>query len=184
MNLGFKTQRTIYFILIGLILLNLPIHFFLVRPEVEADASEKSRIEAVGLELKRRASDLNALRAIENRIIDSRKAYNEFTQHYLFSKETGSSELLNELDQLCLQAGLTRNRSTFKHEDESQFGMRRVTLNLPIEGSYANIRKFLNTLEGHPRFIIVESMTLDSEREGTGLIRMEVKLLTLFGGHP
>ena len=134
------------------------------------------------LELKKRASDLNALRGIENKMMDSRKAYSEFTQHYLFSKETGSSELLNELDQLCNQAGLARNRSTFKHEDESQFGMRRVTLNLPIEGSYRNIRTFLNTLEGRPRFIIVESMTLDSEREGTGMIRMEMKLLTFFGG--
>ena len=100
----------------------------------------------------------------------------------IYSQKTGSSELLNELDQLCNQAGLARNRSTFKHEDESQFGMRRVTLNLPIEGGYTNIRKFLNTLEGRPRFIIVESMTLDSEREGTGMIRMEMKLLTLFGG--
>lgn len=182
MNLGSRTQRTTYFILIGLILLNLPIHFFLVRPEVEADASEKSRTEAVRLELKRRASDLNTLRGIENKMMDSRKAYNEFTQNYLFSRETGSSELLSELDQLCMQAGLARNRSTFKHEDEPQFGMRRVTLNLPIEGSYTNIRKFLNTLEGHSRFIIVESMNLDSEREGTGLIRMEMRLLTLFGG--
>ena len=182
MNLTSKTQQTIYFILIGLGLLNLPIHLFLVRPEVEADASEKTRIEAVRLKLKKQAFDLNALKGIENKMMDSRKAYSEFTQHYLFSKETGSSELLNELDQLCNQAGLARNRSTFKHEDESQFGMRRVTLNLPIEGGYTNIRKFLNTLEGRPRFIIVESMTLDSEREGTGMIRMEMKLLTLFGG--
>ena len=55
-------------------------------------------------------------------------------------------------------------------------------MTLPIEGTYTSIRKFLNILESRPKFIIVDSMALDSEREGTGLIRMEMRLVTLFGG--
>jgi Tfp pilus assembly protein PilO len=54
-------------------------------------------------------------------------------------------------------------------------------MTLPVEGSYSSIRKFLNLLESRPKFIIVDSMALDSEREGTGLIRMEMRLITLFG---
>ena len=113
---------------------------------------------------------------------ESHKSYNKFNQDFLFSRDRGSSELLRELDELCAQAGLSRNRRSFKHDEEAQFGMRRVSLTLPVEGSYSSIRKFLNLLESRPKFIIVDSMALDSEREGTGLIRMEMRLITLFGG--
>jgi Tfp pilus assembly protein PilO len=182
MNLGLRTQRTIYLIFIGLILLSVPVHFLFVRPEIEADEGEKTRDESARLEVRKRTAVLLALKGMENKIMESRRSYAKFTEDYLFSREKGSSELLQNLDLLCTQAGLQRNRSTFKHDEEPEFGMRRVSFTLPIEGSYTSIRKFLNMLENGSKFIIVDSMALDSEREGTGLIRMEMRLLTLFGG--
>ena len=182
MNLTPRTQRITYLVLMGTILLNGPAYFLFVRPEIRADESEKARDDSARLELRKRAAVLSFLTGMENRMTESRARYNRFTQDYLFSKEKGSSELLRELDELCAQAGLARNRTSFKHEEEPQFGMRRVSMTLPIEGSYASIRKFLNLLESRRKFIIVDSMALDSEREGTGLIRMEMHLITLFGG--
>jgi Tfp pilus assembly protein PilO len=180
-NLTPKAQRIVYLLLAGLILINLPVYFFLVRPEIQADQSEKARDDSMRLELRKRASVINFLKGMESKMNESHKSYDQFTRDYLFSKDRGSSELLRELDQLCSEAGLSRNRSSFKHDEEAQFGMRRVSMTLPVEGSYTSIRKFLNLIESRPKFIIVDSMVLDSEREGTGLIRMEMRLITLFG---
>jgi Tfp pilus assembly protein PilO len=180
-NLSPKTQRIVYLVLAGMILLNLPAYFLFVRPEIQADESEKARDDSARLELRKRASAINFLKGMESKMTESHKSYNKFNQDYLFSRDRGSSELLRELDELCAQAGLSRNRSSFKHDEEAQFGMRRVSMTLPVEGSYSSIRKFLNLLESRPKFIIVDSMALDSEREGTGLIRMEMRLITLFG---
>jgi Tfp pilus assembly protein PilO len=182
MNLSPKSQRMVYLVLTGLVLLNLPIYFLFVRPEIRADESEKARDDSARLELRKRASVISFLKGMESKMAESHQSYDKFTRDYLFSKDRGSSELLRELDQLCAQAGLSRSRSSFKHDVEAQFGMRRVSMTLPIEGSYTSIRKFLNILESHTKFIIVDSMALDSEREGTGLIRMEMRLITLFGG--
>jgi Tfp pilus assembly protein PilO len=182
MNLSPKSQRMVYWILTGLVLLNLPIYFLVVRPEIRADESEKARDDSARLELRKRASVISFLKAMESKMAQSHKSYDMFTRDYLFSKNRGGSELLRELDELCTQAGLSRSRSSFKHDEEARFGMRRVSVTLPIEGSYTSIRKFLNLLESRAKFIIVDSMALDSEREGTGLIRMEMKLITLFGG--
>jgi Tfp pilus assembly protein PilO len=182
MNLSPRIQSIVHLVLTGLILLNLPIYFLFVRPEIQADESEKAREDLARLELRKRASVIIFLKGTESKMTESHKNYNKFTQDYLFSRDRGSSELLRELDELCAEAGLSRNRSSFKHDEEAQFGMRRVSMTLPIEGSYASIRKFLNILESRPKFIIVDSVALDSEREGTGLIRMEMRLITLFGG--
>ena len=182
MNLNPRIQKMAYLSLVGLIFLNLPIYFLLVRPEIQADQSEKARDDSARLELRKRATVIGFLKGMESKMAESQKSYTKFTQDYLFSRDRGSSELLRELDELCAQAGLSRNRSSFKHDEEAQFGMRRVSMTLPIEGSYASIRTFLNLLESRPKFIIVDSMALDSEREGTGLIRMEMRLVTLFGG--
>lgn len=182
MNLSPRIQSIVYLVLAGLILLNLPIYFLFVRPEIQADESEKARDDSARLELRKRASVITFLKGMESKMGESHKSYDKFTRDYLFSRDRGSSELLRELDQLCAQAGLSRNRSSFKHDEEAQFGMRRVSMTLPIEGSYTSIRRFLNILESRPKFIIVDSMALDSEREGTGLIRMEMRLITLFGG--
>ena len=91
-----------------------------------------------------------------------------------------ASELLQELDQISAEAGLTRNRVGYRLDQEPVFGLQRMTITLPIEGSYANIRNFLNMLETHEKFIMIDSMALISEREGTGTIRLDVNLSTLF----
>jgi Tfp pilus assembly protein PilO len=182
MNFSARTQSIVYLVLTALILLNLPVYFLFVRPEIQADEGEKARDDSARLELRKRAAVITFLKGVESKMGESRRSYDKFTRDYLFSRDRGSSELLRELDQLCAQAGLSRNRSSFKHDEEAQFGMRRVSMTLPIEGTYTSIRKFLNILESRPKFIIVDSMALDSEREGTGLIRMEMRLITLFGG--
>ena len=46
MSLSSKNQQIIYSLLLALILLNLPIYFFFVRPEIEADAGEQASIRA------------------------------------------------------------------------------------------------------------------------------------------
>lgn len=184
MNLGSKTQQIVYALLIGLIFLNVPLYFLFVQPEVEADASESAKIDQARLQIRQRISSIKTLKELESKLAASRQNYNEFTRHYLFSRDNASSELIRELTQICTQAGLLRNRAAYRPDNEPQFGMQRVSITLPIEGSYANVRKFLNILESRPKFIIVESMTLESENEGTGLIRMSMNLSTLSIAQP
>ena len=95
-----------------------------------------------------------------------------------------SSGLIKELDEICAQAGLLRNRVAFSPSGESEYGYQRLAVTLPVEGNYSNIRKFLNVLESRSRLIIVDSMGLASEREGTGMIQMDVNLSTYYPVQP
>ena len=168
----------------GLLLLNLPVYFFLVRTEVEAANGEAARREQMHLQLSRRTVTLNALRDIAKQFTESRQRYDQFTDDFLFPKDKIASELLQELDQISGEAGLSRNRVSYRLDQEPVFGLQRMVITLPVEGSYSNIRNFLNMLESHEKFIVIDSMALVSEREGTGAIRLDVSLSTLFPLQP
>ena len=179
-----KPRRLIYGVLLALVASNLPLYLFFVRPQSEAASIEAESIEQARLELLDKRSSIRAVRDIEEKLAESRKAQKEFEARYLFSRNKVSSELLNELDQICAQSGLLRNRVAFSYGAEPEFGYLRLSLTLPVEGTYANIRKFLNVLESRSKLIIVDSMVLQSEKEGTGLIQMDMNLSTYFPVQP
>ena len=79
MNLSPKSQRMVYWILTGLVLLNLPIYFLVVRPEIRADESEKARDDSARLELRKRASVISFLKGTESKMAESHKSYDKFT---------------------------------------------------------------------------------------------------------
>ncbi|MEW5977021.1 MAG: type 4a pilus biogenesis protein PilO [Acidobacteriota bacterium] len=184
MRLGTKAQYAVYVVLMGLILLNAPAYWFWVRPEIEAGTQEREEVKAVRLELHKRLTLVTTLKQLEARLEDSRKTYAEFTRDYIFPYGQAASELLRELEGICTEAGLSRNQASYRASSESQFGMQQINITLPIEGSYPNVRKFLNTLENSERFIIIDSVALESEREGSGLIRLDLQLSTLFNVRP
>jgi Tfp pilus assembly protein PilO len=184
MNFGSTRQRIALLVLLGLILLNLPVYFLLVRPEIEADAGEQVKIGQMRQQLARRTTTLAALKESERKLKDSSEKYRKFESDYLFATDTGASDLLEELDEICAEAGLLRNRVSYKMDTEPVYGIQRLGITLPIEGTYSNIRNFLNILESTSRLVIVDSMTIVSEREGTGIIRLDVSLSALFSAKP
>lgn len=175
-----RQQRAVYIILLALILLNLPIYLVFVRPEIQADAGERARAGEMRSQLNRRVAALNRLKDIEKKLNESRAKHRQFAEEYLFLSDTGASELLKALDEICAEAGLLRNRVAYRQDAEPAFGMQRMAVTLPIEGSYNNIRNFLNIVESESKLVIVDSISLASEREGTGILRLDVSLSTLF----
>ena len=179
-----RRQRVVYIVLLGLVLLNLPLYLVFVRPEIEADAGETARIDQMRSQLARRVNTLNALKDIEKKLNESHEKYRQFSAEYLFPQKKGASELLKTLEEICAEAGLLRNRVTYRLDPEPAFGMQRLSITLPIEGNYTNIRDFLNVLESETKLVIIDSMALVSEREGTDMLRLDVSLSTLFAVQP
>ena len=184
MNLRGNAQRIVYWVLLGLVVVNLPVYLFFVRPEHQAAIHVSVRIQQTQQELQNKLLTIERLKGMESKLQESARNLKEFEQKYLFTRGKLSSELIKELDQICSQAGLVRNRMAFNSSAEAEFGMQRISFTLPIEGSYSNIRKFLNILESRPKLVVVESMVLESEKEGTGLIQMDMNLSTFYPVEP
>ena len=63
----------------------------------------------------------------------------EFKQRNLFSRERGNPKLLKELESACRNAGLVKTRGVFQYDRDTRFGTRKLSVVMPIEGSYGNI---------------------------------------------
>ena len=176
-----RKQRLILLTLLGLCLLNLPVYILLVRPVILADQIVTARAREVQWQLRQRRTVRDKLHQIETRMRESQSQFLEFKQRNLFSRERGNSELLKELEEACRNAGLVKTRGVFQYDRDTRFGTRKLSVVLPIEGSYGNIRRLLNALENHSKFIIVASLNLEDTREGSGVIRMDLQLSTLIG---
>ena len=176
-----KKQRLTYFVLLGSCLLNVPIYLFLVRPVIQADEIVTVRAQKIRMELRQRRAVRDKLYQVENQMLKSRRRFQEFKENTLFSEERGNSDLLKELDTICSKSGLLKKRGVFQYDRESRFGTKKLIITLPIEGSYSNIRRLLNVLENRSKFIIIDSLNLEDTREGSGVIRMDLRLSTLIG---
>ena len=82
MIIKLKTQHLIYAFLSVLILLNLPVYFFLVRPEIAADAKQGERIEQARQEFRLQMMALDRLKEIENRLTESRHSFSVFNERH------------------------------------------------------------------------------------------------------
>jgi Tfp pilus assembly protein PilO len=175
-----NTQRHIILALCLLILANLLFSLFLIRPELQGESKEKAREEALRQEVEARGKVVKMLGDFQTRLQQSRQTFKVFSQKHLFPRQRVGSELLSNLEKISLQAGLLRNRVAYQFDETPVFGLQLISFSLPIEGSYANLRKFLNVLESRSEFVMVNSLALESDREGTGGgIRMDMNLSTL-----
>jgi Tfp pilus assembly protein PilO len=176
------------FILIGLsflILAEIPVYFFFTRPEMEVDKKASARLEAIHQEIARQERAVKTLVNFESRLDLSRRNFQDFSRKHLFPRDRIGSELLRNLEKISLEAGLLRNRVAYHFEGKPVFGLQRIDFSVPVEGSYGSIRRFLNILESSPHFILIDSISLESDREGTGGgIRMDLNLSTFCADEP
>lgn len=176
-----KKQRLVQLILVGLCLLNIAVYFFLVRPIIQADQITTIRASEIQNELKERRHVHNKLALIEGLMLDNRQKFKEFTDKALFSQDRGTSELLKELEEVCEEAQLSKTRGTFQYDRQVWFGTRKLTIVLPIKGTYSKIRKLLYLLENRSKFIIVDSLSLEDSQEKSGIVHIDLRLSTLIG---
>ncbi len=175
-----QIQNSILSGLAILVLAQLPVYFFWIRPEMEVDNKASQRLEAIQAEVVLKEKALLVLRNFDAGLTKSHTSFRDFAQKHLFAADRAGSELLGDLEQISQEAGLLRNRVSYRFDDKPLFGLQRIDFSIPVEGSYSSIRRFLNILEKRPQFILVDSIAMESDREGQGGgIRMELNLSSL-----
>ncbi len=158
-------------ILLGLailILIQIPVYLFWIRPEMDVDNKASQRLEKIQAEVAHRQQVVQVLRTFDFRLNESRKNFQTFASTHLFPSDRAGSQLLHDLEQISLEAGLIRNRVSYRFDDKSLYGLQRIDFSIPVEGSYPSIRRFLNILEKGSHFILIDSIAMESDREGQG----------------
>ena len=57
-------------------------------------------------------------------------------------------------------------------------------ISVPLEGGYANLRKFLQAVEGSDKFLVVERVALARGKQGGRMLDLNISLATYFMASP
>ena len=89
------------------------------------------------------------------------------------------TEVTIEVKWLARQAGLDPQAITYPEERIESYGLVKRSFKFGVQGTYAELRRFINLLELSPSFLTLEGVTLAQGTQGAEL-RMDLALSTLF----
>lgn len=162
----------VFFLLNVVVLLVYPVRFA-GRMEVTADELDQER--AVLAELVERRRDLESQRQGIER---TRLAVDEMYSERLAPESERLTRIIAEVKDLAARSGLTPPAVSYPTEPLEEYGLRRRGFVFSVEGSYADLRKFINLLELSQTFLTLEQVTLSEG--GGGSLRIQLRVSTLF----
>ena len=162
----------VFFVLNVVVLLVYPVRFA-GRMEVTADELDQER--SVLAELVERRRDLESQRQGIER---TRLAVDEMYSERLAPESERLTRIIAEVKDLAARSGLTPPSVSYPTEPLEEYGLRRRGFVFSVEGSYADLRKFINLLELSQTFLTLEEVTLSES--GGGALRIQLRVSTLF----
>ena len=112
--------------------------------------------------------EMGKLEESRERMVRNQETADHFWTEVAQPLSPGLTEAISELDRLAADAGLKHDRMSFTY-DFLDVGLTEVSAAMPLNGSYFNLVRFLNSLERSPRFFVVKEIGLnraqDEEKE-------------------
>lgn len=140
-------------------------------------------------ETQKELAPLAAKRTHLERLIQ-RSQRNEVEIHRLYDEKfsTRSQRLTRitaEVRQLARNAGLEPLTITYPEQPIEQYGLVRRSFDFSVNGTYLELRKFINFLELSDSFLTLDEVTLAGQEGGEGPeLNIRLSLSTLFANEP
>jgi len=155
-------------------------YMFLVRPGVQefAELNEGSGPKFEALEEFRERVEIQEIfhtaleQATEDLVL--------LRKDVLSTRELRYVDAQREVARLCTQFGI--DLESVGYSDDLLIGpeLDKVVMSVPLEGGYANLRKFLQAVEASDKFLVVERVALDEGKEGGVMLQLNITLATYF----
>lgn len=154
--------------------------FFSTYRLVYADRMEAKREDLQAREgrlasLGRQSGELNRFVATAR---GSRERMEELYRDRLSTQRHRFTAVTSEVRELAARAGLEPTSMSYPSEEVEDYGLVKRYFTFSVEGSYVELRSFVNLLELTPSFITLEQVRLSGD-EGARL-KIQLNLSTLF----
>jgi hypothetical protein len=119
------------------------------------------------------------LRHQVDQILENQERIRVLYEERLSTQSQRLTQSIAELRQLARQAGLVPDRVSYPEQSLGDFGLIQKSFVFSVSGSYAELRRLINTLELTESFLTLEEIRLGGGSEGEEL-RISLRLSTLF----
>jgi len=144
------------------------------------------QIRSLDDQLGRQASQVTELKAKNQQMqtMITRVQTNEAQVAQLYStrlstRSQGLTSVAVEFRKLAQESGLTPKTITYSEEEIQDYGLIKRSFVFSVQGTYAELRKFISRLETSRSFFTVDEITVVNAAEGQEL-RVDLSLSTLF----
>jgi len=142
------------------------------------DLEERQKELAPVEERGRRLEQLIQRSSLNRRLIN--QLYNE----RFATRSRRLTGITAEVKRLARQAGLDPRSLSYPEERIEEFSLVKRSFIFSVEGTYLELRRFINLLELSPSFLTLEKMSLSGNVEGGEELRIDLQISTLFAREP
>lgn len=179
----YREKRRIILPLAILAVANLAALLLLVYPLSRRVASTEQRAQDSRTQLARATQEYRAARATLEGRERTDKQLERFYAEVLPRDQTAARRITYlKLAQLSRDADLLYERRTFDtSKDKKESALTRMDIEVPLNGEYADMRRFIHTLETAPEFIVIREVQLaKSKSEKGSALTLTLNLTTFY----
>ena len=139
----------------------------------------RAAVERESGELTRLRSQRQQLEQLVARAERSRGGIRELYELRFATESERLTELIREVKELAERAGLRPTNFNYPDRSLEDYGLIERSIVFSVQGTYRELRQFVNFLELSESFIILRSITV---RGGSNELNLALQLATLFSG--
>lgn len=175
-----ESGRAILGVFVALLALNILAAVLFVRPARnelsrlgDDNQPQVKRLRAREREVTDREAYVNALRQANTDI-------QRLRDDVLSTRELRLIEVQAELAIMAAEFGINLKRIQWENTFLPEYGVERFATVVPLEGGYANLRKFIQAVETSKRYLLIDRVALAQGQDGGALLQLNITLATYF----
>ncbi len=177
-------RRALQALLVALALVDALFFALLLKPAGERARLERDAFEQLRSELQARRDSLAGLRLVTANTSAARSEDVSFYQQRFLPASAGFSIIMEEVDKLAQANKVRKGSVTYALGDvRGQPELNQVDISTMIEGEYANMVRFVNSVERSPLFLIIDNVSVGGGALIPGQprgVRLSLRLVTFF----
>lgn len=175
-----QMSRELLVVFAVLLALNGAFYLFLLRPRL-AEYHTLSEENKDGTDaLDRREEQVRKREAYVQGLEQAKTDLERLRNDVLSTRDQRMIEVQQELADLAQQFNIDMEEVTYANEILEDEGIERFAMTVPLEGGYANLRKFLHAVENSEEFLVIERVALAEGDEGGVVLSLTITLATYF----
>jgi Tfp pilus assembly protein PilO len=142
------------------------------------------RLHAQETEMKRLAAKRKEVETLVARVRTNNLQVQQLYSERLSTRSRRLTGITAEIKDVAAKAGLRPRAISYPEEEIEEHGLVKRSFSFTVEGTYSELRKFLNLLELSPSFLTVDEIALAGGGEEGPELRMDMTISTLFAKNP
>jgi Tfp pilus assembly protein PilO len=153
-------KRRLLPVFLALLVLNLLVLAIWTGPRTLRLRNATARVEVARETLERERAQAEQVRERASAIDANARDLARFYESVVGTEEADLLPTLEEIEEMARAPGLDPGRRNLRRDDMEDVALERVSLVLPLEGSYEQLVGFLQEIERSPRFLTVDRISL------------------------